>query len=100
MALKLKRVTPADLLEHARDNRKFLSQTKGEKLLWYLLRRRGLEGLRFRRQQPIGRYVVDFYCHEARLAVEADGGGHVEWRTERYDAERSRVLESLGLRVL
>ena len=100
IAMRLKRITPTDLLDHARDMRKFANQPKAERLLWYLLRARRLEGLRFRRQQPIGRYVVDFYCHDARLAVEADGGGHVEWKTERYDRRRSRFLASLGVHVL
>ncbi len=72
--------------------------TEAERLLWKYLRRRQLDGHRFRRQHPIGPYVVDLYCFEARLAIELDGGQHSE-QTER-DAERTAFLESEGVRVL
>ena len=51
-------------------------QTESEAVLWDALRNRRLDGLKFRRQHAIGRYVVDFYCDDARLAVEVDGGMH------------------------
>jgi len=63
-----------------------------------VLRRRGPEGARFRRQVPLGRYIVDFLCLDARLVVEVDGGQHAT-EAER-DAERTRWLESQGFRVL
>lgn len=50
--------------------------TVGETRLWSWLRDRRLAGFKFRRQHPIGRYVVDFYCPQARLVVEIDGDGH------------------------
>ncbi|QQA43854.1 endonuclease domain-containing protein [Pelagovum pacificum] len=50
--------------------------TPAERLLWYHLRNRRLLGLKFRRQTPLGPFIADFYCAEARLVVEADGGGH------------------------
>ena len=52
--------------------------TDVERLLWKLLRNRQLENYKFRRQQPIGRYIVDFVCQEQRLIIELDGGQHAE----------------------
>ena len=52
--------------------------TEAEIRLWSKLRRKQLEGFRFRRQQPMGRYIVDFFCPEARLIVEIDGGQHAD----------------------
>ena len=71
--------------------------TQAEKLLWSVLRNRGLGGLKFRRQYPIGSYVVDFYCHEIRLVVEVDGESH-EGRQE-ADKQRQEFLEAFGYRV-
>ena len=59
---------------------------------------RQLEGRRFRRQQPIGRFVVDFFCASERLIVEVDGAIHDQQREA--DAERQQILEALGYRVL
>ena len=73
-------------------------QTDAEARLWSRLRRSQLGGLHFRRQQIILGYVVDFYCHAARLVVEVDGSAH-DGQAE-YDAARSERLTSLGLRVL
>ncbi|MDZ7393173.1 MAG: DUF559 domain-containing protein, partial [candidate division KSB1 bacterium] len=89
-------VVPKELLEFARNLRK--QQTDAETKLWCMLRDRRLAGAKFRRQHPIPPYVVDFYCHEAKLVVEADGGQHDDQR--RYDQERTRFLEQRGLRVL
>ena len=61
-------------------------QTDPEKLLWYSLRNCQLFGLKFRRQYPVGSYVLDFYCHQYRLCVELDGGQHYEGA--RYTARR------------
>ena len=72
--------------------------TDAEQLLWARLRRKQIDGMRFRRQVPISSYVVDFYCHEARLIVEVDGGQHAE-QIER-DAARTRELEALGFHVI
>ena len=57
-------------------------------------------GVKFRRQHPAEGYIADFYCLEARLVVELDGGGHAEESQERYDAERTVALERAGIRVL
>ena len=74
--------------------------TEAERLLWRELRLRQLGGHKFRRQQPLGRYIVDFVCLERRLVVELDGGQHSEPEQAGYDAERSSWLEQEGFRVL
>ena len=72
--------------------------TEPERRLWQKLRRKQLDGYKFRRQHPIGRFIVDFYCHEAKLVVEVDGDSHAF--QEAYDAARTAWLEAQGLRVL
>jgi len=71
--------------------------TDAEKKLWRLLRSRQLDAFKFRRQVPIGSYIVDFVCHEKRVVVEVDGGQHAENPT---DAERDRWLQTAGYRVI
>ncbi len=73
------------------------NQTDAEIRLWKLLRAKRLEGWKFRRQYPIGNYIVDFACPSARLIVEADGGQHAE---SPYDARRDAWLASQGWRVI
>jgi very-short-patch-repair endonuclease len=73
------------------------SETASEALLWAALRNRGLEGSRWRRQQKMGRFIVDFYCPARRLVVEIDGTVHRG--REDIDAERQRMLERTGVRV-
>ena len=72
--------------------------TRAERRLWGLLRNRNLDGMRFRRQQPIGPYVVDFFCAEHTLVVETDGISH-DGRREQDD-RRTAFLELAGYRVL
>jgi very-short-patch-repair endonuclease len=72
--------------------------TDAERLLWRRLRNRRLAGCKFRRQEPIGRYVVDFVCLHPRLVIEVDGGQHSE-KLE-HDAKRTAYLESLGYQVV
>jgi len=74
--------------------------TDAERKLWALLRSRRLGALRFRRQQPIGPYIADFFCPSARLIVELDGGQHGNDAAMSYDAARTRFLEARGFRVL
>ena len=69
-----------------------------ERLLWRHLRARRLNGYKFRRQEVIEPYIVDFVCLEAKLIVEADGGQHIE--QEGYDCKRSQCLQAMGYRVL
>lgn len=73
--------------------------TPAEACLWPHLKN-GQTGYRFRRQHGIGRYIVDFYCHAARLAVELDGEVHDRPEHAAYDAERTAALASLGVRVI
>jgi len=71
--------------------------SKVERLLWTFLRRHALDGFKFRRQQPIGPFIVDFVCFEKRLVIELDGGQHAEQKN--YDDSRSRWLVQRGYRV-
>ena len=71
--------------------------TRAELKLWNRLRARAVGGFKFVRQEPIGRYVVDFICREKRLIVEVDGGQHAE---SGRDVVRDRFLEARGYRVL
>lgn len=86
---------------HQRAVRRWLRThgTPAEAYLWPHLKN-GQTGYRFRRQHGIGRYIVDFYCHAARLAVELDGGIHDRPGQAAYDAERTAVLASLGVRAI
>jgi len=65
-----------------------------------MLRNRRLGGYKFRRQEPIGPFVVDFFCYEARVVIEVDGAQHFEAANAARDKARSAYLEALGLRVL
>jgi very-short-patch-repair endonuclease len=76
------------------------SMTGAERKLWSELRRRQISGWYFRRQAPIGPYIVDFVCHSARLVIEVDGATHSEDHEVAYDQARTAWLESRGYRVL
>ncbi|MDW8141457.1 MAG: endonuclease domain-containing protein [Candidatus Bipolaricaulota bacterium] len=69
-----------------------------ESILWEYLRRRQLCGLKFRRQHPIGEFIVDFYCAEHKLIIELDGAIHEQQRER--DQERTEILQRQGYRVL
>ena len=89
---------PARTIGRAKELRAAMSLP--EVLLWKQLRRRGLEGLRFRRQHPVGPYILDFYCEDARLAVEVDGEGHGYGDRPGHDERRDRWLAGRGVAVL
>ena len=74
--------------------------TPPEVRLWSCLRRSALAGLKFRRQHPLGPYVIDFYCAEARLAVEVDGESHSHADQIAHDRRRTAWLEQQGIAVL
>ena len=76
------------------------NMTEQEKKLWYYLRKRLINSCRFRRQYPIGNYVVDFVCREKNLIIELDGGQHNEEQAIIYDKERTKYLESRVFRVI
>ena len=88
---------PSPETDRARQLRK--NMTTSESRLWFGLRRRQLDGWKFRRQAPIGPYVVDLVCLAARLVVELDGASHDDLKAE-YDERRQRWLESQGFKVL
>jgi very-short-patch-repair endonuclease len=87
---------PPPLTPFARKMRQ--EPTKAEKCLWSFLRRKQLGGYKFRRQHPIGPYIVDFCCVEKKLIVEADGDVHAF--QESKDLERTKWLEGEGYRFL
>ena len=74
-------------------------QTNGEAVLWDKLRAKRFHGLKFRRQVPLGRYVVDFLCVERRLIIEVDGDSHYQPGAQEYDRKREEYLRSLGFEV-
>jgi very-short-patch-repair endonuclease len=81
-------------IELAREFRRVL--TPQEQKLWNSLRNRGLAGLKFRRQHPMSGAIPDFYCAEARLIVEADGGVHLDIDRKEYDRVRDAWLAETG----
>jgi very-short-patch-repair endonuclease len=74
--------------------------TDAEKLLWKYLRRKSLFGLKFRRQEQIGDYIVDFVCYEIKLIIELDGGHHNQDETKMNDKRRQKWLESQSFNVI
>ena len=76
------------------------NMTAQEKILWNLLRNNKFYGLKFRRQVPIGNYVVDFVCEIHNLIIELDGGQHNKSDNIDYDKKRTKFLESKGYTVL
>ena len=74
--------------------------TNAERIIWYAVRAHRLNGARFRRQDPIGPFIVDFVCHDATRIIEIDGGQHFEAEHEKRDARRDRFLAGKGYRVL
>ncbi len=91
-----------------RGNKKISSKSSAKKLrsnatdaevkLWSALKNRQLENFKFRRQTPVGKYIVDFICHKKNLIVEVDGGQHME--ASKVDDERTAWLQSNGYRVI
>ena len=84
------------LLHRARSLRR--QDTSAEADLWNALRSCRLDGMKWKRQVPLGPYILDFLCRDARLVVEVDGGQHADQIA--YDARRTAYLEHCGLRVL
>ena len=76
------------------------SATDAEQVMWQILRAKRFMNLKFRRQYVIEPYIVDFYCHEIGLVIELDGSQHGTDDAMEYDAERTKFLEALGLRVV
>jgi very-short-patch-repair endonuclease len=74
------------------------NMSDAEQVLWHLLRRRQIFGLKFRRQHPFGDYILDFVCLENRLVIEVDGCQHL--RQAEYDENRTQKLQAAGFRVI
>jgi len=74
--------------------------TPYEKSLWQKLRTKKIAGCKFRRQHPIRFYIADFYCHEARLAIEVDGPIHDKMDRRIHDQQRNGVFEDFGIMIL
>jgi very-short-patch-repair endonuclease len=87
-----------EMTDRARQLRHNLTDV--ERKLWYRLRRDQLNGLNFRRQHPVGPYVLDFYCPALRLAIELDGGQHNIDRQRRKDDRRTRWLGANGIKLV
>ena len=88
--------TPVYVVELAKDLRN--NMTESEKKLWAYLRKKQIGKYKFRCQHPIYRYILDFYCHEKRLAIEIDGNMHKS--QQEYDRDRDEFLNSIGIQTL
>ncbi len=93
---KLHRIYPT-ILQRSRDMRQPL--TAAEKKVWDRVRNHQL-GFKIRRQHPVGRFIVDFYCAQAKLIIEIDGDTHAEPDQAEYDQARTSWLEAQGYRVI
>ena len=76
------------------------NETWAEKLLWRWLRARRFTGYKFRRQHPMGPYILDFFCEEAELNIELDGSQHGFPEQQKHDAERDQFLQARGIKTL
>ena len=86
-----------DLIKKARELRN--NMTTSEILLWSRLRSKQVEGYKFRRQQPIFDYIVDFYCHEIKFIIEVDGPIHSLPEQAEYDKRREKILKTNGYTI-
>lgn len=73
---------------------------KAEIILWSKLKGKQLNGLKFRRQYSVEKFIIDFYCPQVKLAIEIDGDSHYAERAEIRDEERQKIIESYGINVL
>jgi very-short-patch-repair endonuclease len=87
-----------DVFKKAKDLRK--NETEGEKKLWSKLKKNQMMGLQFRRQHPINRFIVDFYCAKVKLVIEIDGSIHDLPENKEYDEGRSEILKDFGIKVI
>ncbi|RUR18290.1 endonuclease domain-containing protein [Legionella sp. km535] len=87
-----------ELLDKAKKLRK--NSTCMETKIWHSLRSRRFQGFKFRRQCPLGNYIVDFVCFEKKLIIEIDGGQHNDFTQQEYDNKRTDYLNHLGYEVL
>jgi adenine-specific DNA-methyltransferase len=76
------------------------NSTPQERIFWSRVRAKRFTGLKFKRQYPLGKYIVDFICLGKKLIIELDGSQHKEENQERYDKKRTEFLEKLGFKIL
>ncbi|MBL4818797.1 MAG: endonuclease domain-containing protein [Deltaproteobacteria bacterium] len=76
------------------------TSTKSEQVLWAILRAKRFKGYKFRRQHPVGPYVLDFYCARKRMGIELDGEIHNNPAAQQYDQKRTRTLASAGRKII
>lgn len=88
------------MAEISRARRLRKTETWAEKLVWKWLRDRRFAAYKFRRQHPFGEYCLDFFCEEARVNIELDGGQHGFPERQKHDAEREKFLASHGIKTL
>lgn len=86
------------MIGKARELRK--NMTKSEQKLWQYIRKKEIMGTRFRRQHPIDRFILDFYCHAAKLVIEVDGEYHNEEDQHQYDEGRAHELKEMGSDII
>jgi very-short-patch-repair endonuclease len=86
------------VFENAKCNRG--QNTPAEAALWEAIRLKKLDGFRFRNQHALGSFIVDFYCHEAKLAIEVDGEYHAEPNQKEYDEDRTMRIEASGVKII
>jgi very-short-patch-repair endonuclease len=87
-----------ELVGYARRLRK--NMTKAEIILWSRLKSRNIDGFKFRRQQPLFNYIVDFYCHDLKMIIEVDGEIHSFKQAIDYDSKRDNIFKINGFKVL
>ena len=89
-------------IEKMRDRRRQLRRksTAPEQILWSRIRNRQLNNLKFRRQYGVGRYIIDFYCPEAKLAIEVDGDNHFNQNAMKRDQEREEHIKQFNITFL
>ncbi|WBL41314.1 endonuclease domain-containing protein [Algoriphagus halophytocola] len=98
MSRKFNHKASPEIFRRARELRE--QMTPAERVLWEKLRANRLNGLHFRRQHPISKFIVDFYCHKFQLVIELDGEIHQEKDQQQRDKGREEDLQNLGLHIL
>ena len=94
--MRHKKYSPKHVIQLARKMRADMTET--EKILWSELNSKKLDGLRFRKQHPLGRYIADFCCYSVKMVIEIDGGIHSTQKE--YDINRDKHLSAQGYSVL
>ncbi|MEI8344057.1 MAG: endonuclease domain-containing protein [Candidatus Moraniibacteriota bacterium] len=93
-----KKLINKTILGRCRELRK--NATPQEIIFWSKIRAKRFQGLKFKRQYSIGKYIIDFVCLEKKLIIELDGWQHGEENQKKYDKERTEFLEKLGFKIM